>query len=131
MICGSHDLPCLLTTAVDRTLKVYRSDSFDLVDSYDLPSPALSIAQYPGSKNARLVACATMEGSLSVIDLVSRQVVARVKDHTKVRHYHMHARLTYRSRFTARSTSSESPSRRPENTSPRSAMTSCFTSTAS
>ncbi|GAA5863263.1 hypothetical protein JCM3774_000833 [Rhodotorula dairenensis] len=78
-----HHLACLLTTAVDRTLKVYRSDSFELLESFSLPSPALSIAQHPSPSQARFIACATMEGSLSVIDVVSREVVARVKDHNK------------------------------------------------
>ncbi|GAA5833879.1 hypothetical protein JCM9279_001649 [Rhodotorula babjevae] len=76
-------VPCILTTAVDRTLKVHSAASFELLDSYSLPSPALSVAQHPVHEHRRFVLCATMEGSLLVVDLVSREVKARVKDHTK------------------------------------------------
>ncbi|GAA5983325.1 hypothetical protein JCM10908_000242 [Rhodotorula pacifica] len=83
----TQEIPSLLTTAVDRTLKIYRSDSdsssFELLESFSLPSPALSVAQHPLPSQARFIACATMEGSLSVIDVVSREVVACVKDHNK------------------------------------------------
>ncbi|GAA5943755.1 hypothetical protein JCM3775_000943 [Rhodotorula graminis] len=79
----TDDVPCLLTTAVDRTLTVHDSATFALVDSYSLPSPCLSLAQHPVPEHRRFVLCATMEGSLLVVDLVSREVKARVKDHTK------------------------------------------------
>ncbi|GAA6047451.1 hypothetical protein JCM3770_001311 [Rhodotorula araucariae] len=79
----TDEVPCIFTTAVDRTLKVYSSSTFDLLDSFSLPSPALSVAQHPLEDCRRFVLCATMEGSLTVIDLVSREVKARVKDHNK------------------------------------------------
>ncbi|GAA6028276.1 hypothetical protein JCM8097_006952 [Rhodosporidiobolus ruineniae] len=79
----SEHIPCILSTAVDRTLKLHSLDSFDLLDSFPLPSPALSFVQHPVPGQERFVACATMEGSLSVIDLVTREVKAKVKDHSK------------------------------------------------
>ncbi|GAA6001598.1 hypothetical protein JCM10207_006744 [Rhodosporidiobolus poonsookiae] len=79
----SEHIPCIFTTAVDRSLKVYSADSFELLDSFSLPSPALSIVQHPQDEQARYIACATMEGSLSVIDLVTREVKVKAKDHTK------------------------------------------------
>ncbi|GAA5828733.1 hypothetical protein JCM11251_005855 [Rhodosporidiobolus azoricus] len=79
----SEHIPCLFTTAVDRSLKVYSTDTFELLDSFSLPSPALALAQHPQSDQARFVICATMEGSLTVIDLVTREVKAKVKDHVK------------------------------------------------
>lgn len=67
-------------------MKIYRSNSgFELLESFSLPSPALSIAQHPLPSQERFIAWATMEGSVSVIDVVSREVVARAKDHNKVR----------------------------------------------
>ncbi|GAA5985475.1 hypothetical protein JCM11641_007080 [Rhodosporidiobolus odoratus] len=79
----SELVPCIFTTTVARTVNMYSSETFDLLDSFSLPSPALALAQHPTQDSARYVVCATMEGSLTVLDLVSRQVVVKVKDHTK------------------------------------------------
>ncbi|GAA5854313.1 hypothetical protein JCM8547_001778 [Rhodosporidiobolus lusitaniae] len=79
----SEEIPCIFTTAVDRTLKVYSISSFDLLDSFSLPSPALAFAQHPQAEHSRFVACGTMEGSLTVFDLVAREVKAKVKNHNK------------------------------------------------
>ncbi|BGP16524.1 hypothetical protein JCM10213_001137 [Rhodosporidiobolus nylandii] len=79
----SEEILCVFTSAVDRSLRVYSSDAFELLDFFSLPSPALAVAQHPLDAYKRFVVAATMEGSLSVFDLVSREVVARVKDHSK------------------------------------------------
>lgn len=81
----SNETPCIFTTAVDRTLKAYSLDTFKLLDSFSLPSPCLSFAQHPLPEHRRFVSCATMEGSLTVLDLVTREAKAKVQDHTKVR----------------------------------------------
>ncbi|BGP40411.1 hypothetical protein JCM10450v2_004394 [Rhodotorula kratochvilovae] len=79
----TDEIPCIFTTAVDRTLKVYSSSTFELLDSFSLPSPALSVVQHPLGEQKRFILCATMEGSVTALDLVSREVKARFKDHTK------------------------------------------------
>ncbi|BGP08400.1 hypothetical protein JCM10049v2_004247 [Rhodotorula toruloides] len=78
-----NETPCIFTTAVDRTLKAYSLDTFKLLDSFSLPSPCLSFAQHPLPEHRRFVSCATMEGSLTVLDLVTREAKAKVQDHTK------------------------------------------------
>ncbi|GAA5886717.1 hypothetical protein JCM5296_006380 [Sporobolomyces johnsonii] len=81
----SDTVPCILTTSVDRTLKLWStsSPSFELLDSHSFSSPVLSFTQHPQPALARFVACGTMEGSLSIVDLVTREVVVKVKDHNK------------------------------------------------
>ncbi|GAA5928945.1 hypothetical protein JCM1841_006424 [Sporobolomyces salmonicolor] len=81
----SDTVPCILTTSVDRTLKLWStsSRSFELLDSHSFSSPVLSFTQHPQPASARFVACGTMEGSLSIVDLVTREVVVKVKDHNK------------------------------------------------
>ncbi|GAA6062307.1 hypothetical protein JCM10212_006859 [Sporobolomyces blumeae] len=82
---------CIMTTAVDKTLKLWSyptsssssSRPLQLVDSHAFPSPVLSFVQHPATERKRYVACATMDGSLSIVDLVSRDEVVKVKDHNK------------------------------------------------
>lgn len=80
----SDETPCIFTTAVDRTLKAYSLGTYELLDSFPLPSPCLSFAQHPLPQYRRFVACAMMDGSMAVLDLVTREVEAKVQDHTKV-----------------------------------------------
>ncbi|BGP72559.1 hypothetical protein NBRC10513v2_005955 [Rhodotorula toruloides] len=77
------ETPCIFTTAVDRTLKAYSLGTYELLDSFPLPSPCLSFAQHPLPQYRRFVACAMMDGSMAVLDLVTREVEAKVQDHTK------------------------------------------------
>ncbi|GJN90773.1 hypothetical protein Rhopal_003787-T1 [Rhodotorula paludigena] len=79
----SYDTSCIFTTAVDRTLKIWSSSSFELLETHTLPSPSLSTTQHPSPELARFVVCSTMEGSLVVLDLVTREVKTQLKDHTK------------------------------------------------
>ncbi len=73
--------PCILTTAVDRTLKIYSIKDHSLLDSHQLTSPILSLAVHP--TNPCLVLLATMSGQLSLLDLVSRTTLASVQLHDK------------------------------------------------
>lgn len=73
--------PCIFTTAVDRTLKIYSTSTHTLLDSHQLNSPILSLALHP--TNPRLVLLATMSGQLSVLDLVSRTTLATAHLHDK------------------------------------------------
>ncbi|BGP24940.1 WD40 repeat containing protein [Rhodotorula toruloides] len=78
-----NETPCLFTTAVDRTLKAYALDIYALLDSFSLPSPCLSFAQHPVTEHRRFVTCAMMDGSTTVLDLVTREVKAKVQGHNK------------------------------------------------
>ncbi|KAK4696783.1 hypothetical protein P7C70_g8317, partial [Phenoliferia sp. Uapishka_3] len=77
----SEFVPAIFTTAVDRTLKLYSSETFELLDTHQFQSPILSIAVHP--THPRMIVAGTMEGSLQLLDLVTREVVSKVKDHTK------------------------------------------------
>ncbi|KAL8280816.1 hypothetical protein RQP46_006820 [Phenoliferia psychrophenolica] len=77
----SEFLPAIFTTAVDRTLKVYSSESYELLHSQQFPSPVLSIAVHP--RHLRFVVAGMMEGSLHLLDLVTLDVVQKEKDHNK------------------------------------------------
>ncbi|KAI5475485.1 WD40 repeat containing protein [Pseudohyphozyma bogoriensis] len=73
--------PSIFTTSVDRTLKIYSSPSYSLLATHQFPSPVLSVSICP--THPRFLVAATMEGSLSLVDLVTREVVQKVKDHSK------------------------------------------------
>ena len=60
---------------------MYSSESFELLDTHQFPSPVLSISIHP--VHPRIVVAGTMEGSLHLLDLVTREVQQKVKDHTK------------------------------------------------
>ncbi|GAA5959061.1 hypothetical protein JCM3765_006327 [Sporobolomyces pararoseus] len=82
---------CIITTTVDRTLKIWsyptRSscsrNPLELLESHSFPSPVLSFVQHPQSEFKRFIACATMEGSLHLLDLVTRDKLVKIKDHNK------------------------------------------------
>lgn len=74
--------PCVFTTAVDRTIKILDAKSYDLLDTYDFPSPVLSLALSP-QHHSRFLVAGMMEGSLYLMDLVSHIVLQKLKDHTK------------------------------------------------
>ncbi|GAA5924556.1 WD40 repeat domain-containing protein [Sporobolomyces koalae] len=87
----SSTRPCIFTTTVDKTLKVWSRPSratssrnpLELLESHSFPSPVLSFAQHPQRDLQNLVACATMEGGLVILDLVSRQQLVKLRDHSK------------------------------------------------
>lgn len=73
---------CIFSSSVDKTLKIRStiSPNFDLLDTYSFTSPVLSSASDPTN---RYIVVSTMEGSLSLIDLVTRKILQKVEDHTK------------------------------------------------
>jgi WD40 repeat protein len=77
----SEFIPCIYTTAVDRTLKIYDVSNYELLDTHSFPAPVLAFAVHP--IHSRFILCATMEGSVALIDLVTREVVQKMRDHTK------------------------------------------------
>ncbi|ORY87476.1 WD40-repeat-containing domain protein [Leucosporidium creatinivorum] len=77
----SESIPCFITASVDRTLKIYRSDDYQLLDTHALPSPVLSFAPHP--RHPRFVCAATMEGTVAVVDLVTRERIHEMRDHLK------------------------------------------------
>lgn len=77
----SEFIPAIFTTAVDRTIKVYSTATYDLLATFPFKSPILSVSIHP--LHPRLLIAGTMEGSLSLLDLVTRDVKQRVQNHTK------------------------------------------------
>lgn len=77
----SEFIPCIISAAVDRTVKFYALDNFELLDTTAFPSPVLSISIHPTLP--RFLLASTMEGSVILVDLVTRQVVQKLKDHSK------------------------------------------------
>lgn len=85
----SETVECLMTSAVDRTLKFYAltgADAWSVVSTLQLGSPVLCASVHP--VHARLLATASMDGSLAVFDLVRRPregtaALASRKDHAK------------------------------------------------
>ncbi|GAA6008029.1 hypothetical protein JCM11491_006583 [Sporobolomyces phaffii] len=82
---------CIFTTTVDRTLKIWSSPSratssripLELLESHSFPSPVLSFVQHSDERYSQFVTCGTMEGSLNVLDLVTREKVVQLRDHNK------------------------------------------------
>lgn len=71
-----------MIASVDRTIKFLAQQSdFATIDEYTFASPVLSLAFSPASR--RHVVVATMEGSLSLIDLVTRTVLQKISPHSK------------------------------------------------
>ncbi|KAM0748285.1 WD40 repeat-like protein [Meredithblackwellia eburnea MCA 4105] len=77
----SEFIPAVFSTAVDRALKIYSVEDWELLDSHPFPSPILSSSFHP--KHSQYVVVGTMEGSIHLLDLVSREVKQKIKDHTK------------------------------------------------
>lgn len=85
---------CVFTSSVDRTLKLWshpprrrprRRATLELLETHSFESPVLSFVQHPEPALKRFVACATMEGRLSILDLVTRTKPVQLRDHSKVR----------------------------------------------
>lgn len=67
---------------MDKTLKIRSTIApFDLIDTYSFTSPLLSTVSNP--LQPRYIVAAAMEGSLTLIDLVSRKVLQKLNDATK------------------------------------------------
>jgi WD40 repeat protein len=79
-----ESLPCLVSTAADRSIKLTHSGTGDVEEAI-MPSSAVSRGSVVlcVALHENLLACGSMDGSLHVIDLSTNQPVFAVKDHAK------------------------------------------------
>ncbi|KAK4057295.1 hypothetical protein OIO90_001792 [Microbotryomycetes sp. JL221] len=78
----NQQLDCIMTASVDKTVKFYTRDTFQLVETFSFETPVLSTVSYPRQCD-RLFAAATMDGTVIVVDVVTRQRVVTLKHHSK------------------------------------------------
>ncbi|KAM0789352.1 hypothetical protein ACM66B_000183 [Microbotryomycetes sp. NB124-2] len=75
-------IECLMTASVDKSVKLYRrADGFELLETFDFATPVLCTACHP--RHNRFFCAATMDGTVAIIDLVTRERVFQVRDHQK------------------------------------------------
>ncbi|KAK4048217.1 hypothetical protein OIV83_004922 [Microbotryomycetes sp. JL201] len=78
---SDEHVDCLMTASVDKSVKLYRQSNFELLETLEFSTPVLCTACHP--KHARFFCAATMDGTVTIVDMVTRERVFTVRDHSK------------------------------------------------